>query len=71
MIVNEPWHNSVDLGTIAQESHAALLTDSYFGYVLDPVPLVKGVGIQEGSLCLVFYALGVLSWGTFSMVAFP
>ena len=71
MIVNEPWHNGVDLGAIVQENHADLPIDSYSGYVLDPIPLVKGVGIQEGSLHLAFYTLGVPSWGTFSVVSFP
>ena len=71
VIFDEPWHNGVDLGTVVQESHAYLPIDSYSGYVLDPVPLVKWVRIQEGSLHLVFYTLGVLSWGTFGMVAFP
>ena len=71
MMFKEPWHNGVDLSTIVQESHGAPITDSYSGYILNAVPSGKGVGIQEGSLCLAFYTLGVLSWGTFSMVAFP
>ena len=33
--------------------------------------LFKGVRIQEGSLYSAFYALGVLSWGTFGMAIFP
>ena len=71
MIFSEPWYNGVDVGAIVQESHASLTVDSYSGYVLDPVPSVKGVGIQEGSLCLAFYTLGVTSWGNFGMVTFP
>ena len=62
MILNKPWHNGADLGAIVQESHASLSIESYPGYILNPVPLIKGVGIQEGSLCLAFYTLGVLSW---------
>ena len=43
--------------------------DSYPGYVLDPIPSVKGVRIQEresvfGILC----TLGAPSWGTFGGV---
>ena len=68
MIIDKSWHNSVDLGAIVQDSHAI---ESHSGYVLDPMPSVKGVGIQEGSWCSAFYALGVLSLGTFGMVAFP
>ena len=71
VVFNEHWHTGVDLGAIVQESHAPLPIDSYSGYILNPIPLVKGVRIQEGSLHSVFYALSVLSWGTFSMVTFP
>ena len=71
VIFNEPWHNGVDLGTIVKESHPSLPIDSYSGYILNPVPSVKGVRIQEGSLHLAFYALGVPSWSTFSMITFP
>ena len=71
MIFHEPLHNSVDLGTIVQESHAPLPTDSHPGYILDPILSVKGVRIQERSLHLASYALGVPSWGTFGVVTFP
>ena len=71
MVFNVPWLNGVNLCAIVQESHAALSINSYPGYILNPVPLVKGVRIQEGSLCLAFYVLGNLSWGTFSMAIFP
>ena len=70
VICNETWHNGVDLGTTVQEGHASVSIDSYPGYVLDPVPSIKGVGIQEESLCLMFYTLGVLSWGNFGAVTF-
>ena len=68
MILNEPWCNGVDLCAIVQESQAAL---PYSGYILNPLPMVKGVSIQEGSLYLAFYTWGVPSWGTFGMVTFP
>ena len=71
VIFNEPWHNGVDLGAIVQESHVSLPIDFYSGHILDPLPTVKGPGIQEGSLHLAFYSLGVMSWGTFGMVTFP
>ena len=71
MVCNEPWYNGVSLCTIVQESHAALPMNPYPGYIFDPIPLVKGIGIQEGSLCLASYTLGTPSWGTFSMSAFP
>ena len=47
--------------TIVQESYAALSINSYPGQDLDPIPSVKGVSIQEGSLHSAFYALGVPS----------
>ena len=70
VILNEPWHNGVDLDAIIQESHASLSIDPYPGYVLNPVPLIKGIGIQEGSLCSGIYALGIPSWSTFGGVTF-
>ena len=66
---NKLWHDSVELCTIVQESHAALPIGSYSGYVLNPIPSVKGIGIQEGSLGLASYAWGVLSWDTFSVIS--
>ena len=71
MVFNVPWHNGVNLCAIVKENHAALSTNSYPGYILDPIPLVKGVMIQEGSPCLAFYALDILSWGTFNVAVFP
>ena len=57
MILNVSWHNGVNLCTMVQETHTALPTDFYPGHVLNPIPSVKGVRIQEGSLCMAFYAL--------------
>ena len=34
-----------------------------------PYHQLKGLGFKKGVLCLTFYALGVLSWGTFGGVA--
>ena len=68
---NELWCDGADLSTIVQESHTALPIDPYSGYILDPVPLGKRIGIQEGCLSLTFYTQGVLSWDTLSMVTFP
>ena len=71
MVFHIPWHNGVNLHAIVQEGHAALLINSYPGYIFNLVPLVKGVRIQEESLCSVFYALGVPSWDTFGLDVFP
>ena len=72
VILNEPWHNGVDLGTIVQESHASLSIDSYPGYVLNAVLLIKGIRFKKrvcvlhlgcpilGHLCL--RGLGPLLW---------
>ena len=61
-------HDGIDLYTIIQESHAALPIDLHFGYVIDPVPMLKGVWIQEGSLCELSYALGTSSWGFLGII---
>ena len=71
VMFNKLWCNSVDLCTIVQQSYAALPIDLYSGHILNCVPSGKGVGIQEGSLHLVFYTWGILYWGTFGMVTFP
>ena len=71
MVFHLPWCNGVNVHAIVQESHAAVPINSYPGYIFNPVPSVKGVMIQEGSLCLAFYALGVPSWGTFGAAIFP
>ena len=68
VILNKSWHNGVDMDTIVQESHAYLSVDSYPGYVLNPIPFIKGARIQEGSLvfCILslgFSILGHLLWG--------
>ena len=52
-----------------KKGHTALSIDPYLSYAFNPIPLEKGAGIQEGSLCAAFYALGIPSWGTFSLVA--
>ena len=60
----------VDLNATVQDSHAALCIDFYSGYILEPIPLGKGIGIQEGSLGLAFYTWGVPPWATLGMVTF-
>ena len=42
----------------------------HLGYILNPMPLLEGVRIQEGSLCMLLYAFGAPSWGVIGMVAF-
>ena len=71
MAFNVPWHNGVNMCAIVQESHAALSINSYPGYILNPVPLVKGIRIQKGSPYLALYTLSIPSWGTFAMAIFP
>ena len=44
-----------------------LSINSYLGYSFDPIPLMKGIVIQEDSLCAMPYTLGIPSWGTFSL----
>ena len=71
MVFNEPWQNGFNLCAIVKEGHATLTINPYPSYILDPMPSVKVIWIQEGSLCLAFYVLGVPSWGSFSVVTFP
>ena len=64
MITYVLGHDGVDLGTIFQESHTTLPIYCHSSYVLDPIPLLKGVWIQEGSLQSGFYASGSSVWGS-------
>ena len=45
--------------------------NSYPGYILNSISLVKGIRIQEGSPYSAFYTLGILSWVTFGAAVFP
>ena len=54
-------HDGIYLHAIIKESHTTLSVD--LGYILDPVPMLKGVRIQEESLSVLSYALGASSWG--------
>ena len=58
MITHIPQCDGIYLGTIVQEGHTTFPIYPHFSYVFDPVPSLKRVQIQEGSLCGVFYALG-------------
>ena len=57
MTFNISWFNGVNLHVIVLESHAALPIDFYSGYVLDHIPSIKGVRVQEGSQCTAVYIL--------------
>ena len=70
-VFDKAWLDGYYLCTIIKEGHTALSINPYPGYIFDPVPLVEGTGIQEGSLCMTPYALAVLPWSTFGMVTFP
>ena len=62
------WCNSIYLHTFIKKGHTAFSVDPYLAMFFDPIPLEKGVGIQEGSLSVASYALGIPSWGVFSLV---
>ena len=53
------------LGTIVQEGHTTFPIYPHSSYVLDPIPSLKGVQIQEGSLQSGSYASGASVWGLF------
>ena len=54
-------HDGIYFCTIIEESHTCLPIDLQLGYILDPITMLKGIRIQEGSA--LFYALGASSWG--------
>ena len=58
------------LCAIIEESHTALYIDLHLGYILNPVPMVKGIRIQEGGLSSLSYALGASSWGFLGVATF-
>ena len=70
VIFNETWCNGVDFGAIVQEGHASLSIDSYPGYILNPIPSIKGIGIQEEESVFDVLSLGCPILGTFGGVTF-
>ena len=62
--------NGIYLHAIIKEGHTALFIDLHLGYVLNPMPSLEGVRIQEGSLCTLLYAVGVPSGGIIGVVTF-
>ena len=67
MITYVPWCDGIYLSTIVQEGHTTFPIYPHFSYVFNPIPLLKGVWIQEGSLQSSFYTLGA-SISVFFMV---
>ena len=65
------WNDGVYFCAVIKEGYAALSIYPYPGYIFDPMQLVKGIGIQEGSLVMMSYALGIPSWDAFDVVTFP
>ena len=65
MILNKTQCDSIYLHAVIKECYAALSVNPYLCYIFDPIPLVEGIRIQDGSLCMMPYALGISSWGTF------
>ena len=63
-------HNGIYLHAVSKEGHTALSIDLHLGYILNPMLLLEGVRIQEGSLCTLLYVLGAPSGGVVGMVAF-
>ena len=69
MITYVPQCDGIYLGTIVQEGHTTVPIYPHFSYIFDPIPLLKGVWIQEGSLQSGFYTLGASVWGLFMALA--
>ena len=57
------WCDGIYLATIVQEGHTTFPIYLHFSYIFDPIPLLKRVQIQEGSLQSGFYASGASVWG--------
>ena len=55
--------DSIYLHAIIKESHSVLSIDLHLGFVLDSIPMLKGIRIQEESLSALSYTLGASSWG--------
>ena len=68
MISYIPQCDGIYLGTIVQEGHTTFSIYLYSGYIFDPVPLLKRVLIQEGSLRGGFYDFGASIWGIFMVL---
>ena len=68
MITYLTWHDGIYLGSIVQEGHTTFPIYPHFSYVFDPVPLLKGVWIQEGNLWSSLYASGASVWGLFAVL---
>ena len=63
-------YDGIYLQAIIEESHTALYIDPHLGYILDPIQMLEGIRIQEGSLSAPSYTMGTSSWGVLGMVAF-
>ena len=59
--------NGIYLHTIIEEGHTALSVNPYLDYIFDPISLEEVIRIQEGSLCVMSYTLGIPSRGAFSL----
>ena len=70
MALHITGHDSIYLHTIIEEGHTALPIDLHLGYIFDPIPMLEGIGIQEGSLLMLSYARGATSMAAFGMVTF-
>ena len=71
MILNKTQCDGVYLCAIIEEGYTSLSVNPYPGYNFNPIPLMEGIRIQEGSLFTMPYALGILLWANFGMAAFP
>ena len=65
MITYVLQHDGIYLGAIVQEGHATFPIYLHFSYVLNPVPLLERVWIQEASLQGGFYTSGASFCGLF------
>ena len=60
--------DGIYLGTIVQEGHTTFPIYLHFNYVFNPVPSLKRVWIQEGSLWGGFYTSEAPIWGLLVML---
>ena len=70
MTLHIAGHNGIYLCAIIKEGHTALSINPHLGYILDTIPMLEGIRIQEESLYTLLYALGAPSGGIIGMVTF-
>ena len=70
MSLHVAGHNGIYLHAIIEQGHTTLSIDPHLGYILNPMPPLDRIRIQEGSMCALLYVLGAPSGDVIDMVTF-